>query len=138
MGERLSPGPCNRTAQGRDARTADEASWHREAPGAHGARHGELVGGGELAERGGPADEVMGQGGAEEPGRIGEELPGGHVLETGPFFEVSDGQLDAGMGAVEGIDVDDVSFEGGRSKRRSGATRAKGSLGVRRGGCGAR
>ena len=46
-------------------------------------------------------------------GRVGKELPRGHVLEARPFLEVPNGQLDAGMGAVEGVDVDDIALEVG-------------------------
>ena len=105
-------GQCERGAQGRDARTADQAARDREEPGAHGARHGEVLGRGDLAEHGGPADEVVGERGADEPGRVGEEVSRGHVLEARPFFEVADGELDAGVVAVERVDVDGSLLRG--------------------------
>ncbi len=33
------------------------------------------------------------------------------MLESGPFFEVSDGEFDSGVLTVKGIDVDGVAFE---------------------------
>ncbi len=72
-----------------------------------------MVLGRDLAEHGRPADEVVGQRGADEPGRVGEELSRGQVLEARTFFEVPDGELDVGVGAVEGVDVDGVTLEVG-------------------------
>ena len=60
---------------------------------------------------GGPANEVVGENGADEPCRVGEEVSRGDVLESGPFFEVSDGEFDSGMLTVKGIDVDGVALE---------------------------
>ena len=53
-----------------------------------------------------PADEVVGQHGALQPGGVGGEVAGGAVFEPGAFFEVADGQLDAGVLTVEGVDLD--------------------------------
>ena len=105
----LGPWPLEGGAQRRPARTADQAARNREESRAHRARHGEVIGGRELAQRGGPADEVVGEHGAEQPGRVGEELSGGHVLESGSFFEVPDGEFDTGMFAMERIDVDGMA-----------------------------
>ena len=46
-----------------------------------------------------------------EPGRVGEEVSRGHVLESRTFFEVPDGEFDAGVVAVEGVDVDGVTLQ---------------------------
>ncbi len=119
------------------ARATDEAAGDGQEPGAHGAGHGELVLGGDLSEHGGPADEVMGERRAQKPRRVGEELPRGHVLEARTLLQVADGQLDGGMGAVEGVDVDSFTLRG-RSRRRSAATGATAWPGVRPAGCGAR
>ena len=76
------------------------------APGAHGAGNGELIVGMDVAELGTPADEVVGEDGAGEPGCIGEEVARGAVLEARSFFEVADGELDAGVVAVEDVGLD--------------------------------
>ena len=45
--------------------------------------------------------------------QLAEKLPGGAVLQPGAFFEVADGELDAGVGPVEGVDVDGGAVEVG-------------------------
>ena len=65
------------------------------------------------AEAGGPADEVVGEHGAGEPGGVGEEPARGAVLEPGAFFEVADGELDGGVVAVELVDGDGGQFDVG-------------------------
>ena len=66
-------------------------------------RHGELIAGMDVAEASTPTDEVVGEHGAGQPGGVGEEVPRGAVLEARPLFEISDGELDVGMGTVEGV-----------------------------------
>ena len=41
------------------------------------------------------------------------KLPGGDVVEPGPFFEVADGEFDDGVVAVEPVDVDGVAVDVG-------------------------
>ena len=90
-----------------------------------------------LAQHGGPADEVMGERGAEEPGGVGEEVSRGHVLESRTFFEVPDGEFDPGMFTVEGVDVDGVALEVGQEGEVA-PLRATRWPGDRSGGCVAR
>ena len=82
-------------------------------PGAHAAGNGQLIVGMDVAELGTPADEVVGEDGAGEPGCVGEEVARGAVLEPHPLFEVADGELDAGMGAVEDVGLDGVENDVG-------------------------
>ena len=51
----------------------------------------------DVTELGAPADEVVGEDGTGQPGRVGEEVARGAVLEPRSFFEFTDGELDAGM-----------------------------------------
>jgi hypothetical protein len=51
---------------------------------------------------------------------MGEERPGGHVPETGPPFEASDGQLDAGLASWH---WDDGDFECRYFPRQGGTFR---------------
>ena len=74
---------------------------------------GELLGGVDVAESGGPADEVVGQHGAAEPGGVGEEPARWAVLEAGAFFEVADGQLDGGVVTVELVGGDGAELDVG-------------------------
>ena len=60
----------------------------------------------DVAEGGGPADEVVGEHRAAEPRGVGEEPPRGAVLEPGPFLQVADGELDGGVVAVELVGLD--------------------------------
>ena len=64
-----------------------------------------LVGAGAAEDRG-PADEVVRRPGAGQPGAIGGEVTGRHVLEPGAFFEVADREFDYGMVTVELVSVD--------------------------------
>ena len=95
------------------AAAVDEPAGELEEPGADGAGDGELFGGVHVAESGGPADQVVGEHGAGEPGGVGEELTGRAVLEPGAFFEVADGELDGGVVAVELVDLDGGQVEVG-------------------------
>ena len=79
----------------------DEAARHREQPPAEGGGGGEPVGVLSVSEAGGPAGEVVGQHGAGDVGDVGEESARGAVGES-VVFEVSDGELDSGVGAVVG------------------------------------
>ena len=65
----------------------------------------------DVAEDGGPADQVVGEHGALQPGRVGVEVAGGDMVESGAFFEVADGELDDGVVTVEPVDVDGVTVE---------------------------
>ncbi len=53
----------------------------------------------------------MGQGGTEEPRSVGGEVARRDVLEPCPLLEVADGELDSGMGSVEGVDGDGVTLQ---------------------------
>ena len=110
-GEGGGPGPSLGEAQDDGSASIDEASGQCEDPGPHRAGHGELFVGMDIAQTGAPADEVVGQHGAGEPGRVGEEAPRGTVLEARPFLEVTDGQFDGGVLAVE-----EVACDEGRSR----------------------
>ena len=70
-----------------------------------------------VAECGGPAGQVVGEDCALQPGRVGVEVAGGDVVESGAFFEVADGELDDGVLAVERIDGDGVVVEVGDETR---------------------
>ena len=74
--------------------------------GADGSRNGEPVAAGGVAEIGGPADQVVGEDDAGEPGAVRREMPGGDVGEAGSFFEVTDREFDDGVAAVLGVDDD--------------------------------
>ena len=78
----------------------------RDELGADRPRDGELIVGMDVTETGGPADEVVREDRAREPRRVGEELSGWAVLETGIFFEVTDREFDGGMVAVKLIGSD--------------------------------
>ena len=41
---------------------------------------------------------------------VGEEVPRRDVLEARPLLQVADGQLDGGVGPVEGVDLDRGAF----------------------------
>jgi hypothetical protein len=112
-GERDGPGPSLGEAQDSGAAAIHEATGEGEDPGAHAAGHCELIVGMDGAETRAPTNEVVGKHGAGEPGAVGEEVPRGAVLEASPLFEITDGQLDAGMGAVEGVDGHGVELDVG-------------------------
>ena len=90
------------------AAVVDEAGGHGEEPVADGGGDGELVGGVGAAEAGGPAGEVVGEHAAGEPGAVGEEPSRGAAAEPGVFFEVTNGELDGGVGSVVGVGGDGV------------------------------
>ena len=81
----------------------DEAAWHGEEPVGDGGCDGELARGVGAAEAGGPAGEVVREHAAGEPGAVGGEPSGGAAAEPGALFEVSDGELDCGVGSVVGV-----------------------------------
>jgi hypothetical protein len=58
---------------------------------------------GAKAEGGGPAQQVVGQGGRQQPGAVGGEVAGGQVSQAGARLEVADGQLANGVAAVVGV-----------------------------------
>ena len=66
---------------------------------------------GDLAEHGGPSDEVMGEHRADEPRRVGEELSGRNVFQPGTLFQIFYGEFDGCMGPVELVDLDCVASE---------------------------
>src|SRR6266508_604451 len=80
--------------------------------GALGGGDGEVVEVGDAAELCGPAEQVVGEDGAGEPGGVGGEEPGGAVVHAGAGFEVADGELDGGVSAVVLVGGDGV---GGRT-----------------------
>jgi hypothetical protein len=55
------------------------------------------------AEGGGPAQQVVGQVGRQQPGGVGVEAPGGQVGQAGAGLEVADGQLAYSVAAVVGV-----------------------------------
>ena len=72
-----------------------------------------LVVGMHMADPCGPADAVVGEHGAAQPGCIGEEVPEGAVLEAGALFDVADGEFDGGVVAVELVERDDSALDVG-------------------------
>ena len=89
----------------------DEAAKESKNPGAHAAAHGQLIVGMDASKASAPADEVVGEHGAGEPGRVGEEVVRWTVFEAGTSFDVTDGEFDAGMGTVESVGGHGVEFE---------------------------
>jgi len=85
-----------------------EAAGDGDQPGSDGAGHGELIDRLLGPEGGGPADQVVGEHRALQPGAVGAEVAGGDVFHPGSFFQVADGPLNDGVLAVEGVDGDDV------------------------------
>src|SRR5208283_468856 len=112
-GERDRPRPSLGEAQHDGSTAVDEATREGEYAGAHAASHSELIARMDIAQAGAPADEVVGEDGAGEPGRVGEEVARGAVFQPRPLLEVADGELDAGMGAVESIGFDGVEGDVG-------------------------
>lgn len=67
----------------------------------------------DVAEAGGPADQVVGEHRAGKPRGVGEEPARRAVLEPGAFFEVTDRELHSGVVAVELVDLDGGGVEVG-------------------------
>ena len=63
------------------------------------------VGAGE-PDGGDPAQQVVGEGGDDQPGRVGQEAARGAVAQPGAVLEVADGQLADGVAAVVGVQLD--------------------------------
>ena len=103
--EGVGPRPLERSSQCRSAGATDEAPGDGQEPGAHGAGHGEVILRGDVAEHGCPADEVVGESGAQEPRRVGEEVPRGDVFETCTLLQITDAEFHGGMGPVELVDL---------------------------------
>lgn len=101
-GEGVTPGPACGQAETGSALGVDESSGHAEVAVSDGL--GDDGSGDAQADAGEPADEVVGQGGAQEPGAVGAEVPGWAVLQAGAVFEVADREFDDGVVAVPGID----------------------------------
>ena len=64
------------------------------------------------AHQGGPAAQVVGEHGAGQPGAVGAEVARGAVRKPGALFDVTDGELDGGMLAVEPVHFDRQSRPG--------------------------
>ena len=73
-------------------------------------RRGVVGGRRRVGERGGPVADVVGEHCAGEPCAVRAVVPGGDVLKAGAFFEVADGELDNGVGAVEPVSGGGVVF----------------------------
>ena len=69
----VGPGPVERQSQSVAAAVVEEACGHCEEPFAHGGGDGEMCAVVEVSEAGCPAQEVVGECGAGEPGAVGEE-----------------------------------------------------------------
>ena len=87
-----------------------ESSWKAQHSPAHGAGDGELAVGMKIAEAGGPPHEIVGEHRASKPRRVGEELARRAVLEPGTFFQVADGELDAGVVTVKRIRLNSLEI----------------------------
>ncbi len=113
VAELAGPGPAGGEPQGRSSRAVHRHGGHGGEAGASGpVCHGWLVG-----ELGGPVAEVVGQHGTAKPGAVGVVMPRRDVFEPGAFFEITDGELDCGVVAVElvgfdGVEVVSVGDEG--------------------------
>ncbi len=137
-GRRAPPGQRAGVLRGEGAGAVDQAVGDGQQLEADGAGPGEPLGGFRLRQGGGPADEIVGQDGALQPGGVGREVARGAVLQPGSFFEVPDGEFDAG-GGLGGRRRFRPRRRRGRSRTRSDASRAAaGPGGHRSGGCGAR
>ena len=100
--EGVCPRPAGGQVQPPAARGAGEPPGQHEEGPADGLGDGLLLADAQ-AERGGPAQQVVGQGGRQQPGRVGVELPGGQVRQPAARLEVADGQLADGVAAVVGV-----------------------------------
>ena len=76
---------------------------HQEGP-AQGLGHGLLVADAQ-AEGGDRAQQIVGQGGGQQPGRVGGEPARGQVGQPGARLQVADGQLASGVAAVVGVQL---------------------------------
>src|SRR5512132_4385610 len=101
-GERVGPGPAGGQVQRPAPRGVGEPAGQGQQGATQGLGHGLLVTDAQ-AEGGGPADEVVGQGGGQQPGGVGGEPPGGQVGQAGARLEVADGQLADGVAAMIGV-----------------------------------
>ena len=110
--EGVGPWPAGGEAQRWSSAAVDEPAGQGEQSGADGAGDGELIVGVDVAERAVQRMRLWASTAQREPGGVGEEPPGGAVLEPGAFFEVADGELDAGVVAVELVDGDDSAGRG--------------------------
>src|SRR4051794_41008163 len=111
--ERGGPWPVGRHPQCRSSGTVDEPAGWCEEPGADAASHDELIVDTHIAQGGGPADEVVSEHCALQPGRVGVEPARGDVVEASAGFEVADGELDGGVLTMEPVPFDDVPVEVG-------------------------
>ena len=91
----------------------DESAGEGEHTGANGAGHGELAFRMDVAQPGGPAQEIVGEDRAAKPGGVGEELARRAMLESRPFFQVTNGQFDPGVVPVECVGLEHVGFDVG-------------------------
>src|SRR5690606_24651243 len=101
--ELVGPGPAGWEPQGGAAGSGDEPAGYAQEPVPESLGDDEFVAAAGAAEGGGPADEVVGEHGALQPGAVGVERAGGQVGER-PGFEIPDRQLDHGMRAVLAIE----------------------------------
>jgi hypothetical protein len=81
----------------------EPAGRYQEGP-AQRLGHGLLVADAQ-AEGGGPAQQIVGQGGGQQPGRVGGEPARGQVGQPGARLQVADGQLANGVAAVVGVQL---------------------------------
>jgi hypothetical protein len=68
------------------------------------------------AEELGPADQVVREGGGQQPGGVGVEHPRGAVHQTRAVLEVTDRQLDHGVCAVVDVELDHVAVAVGHER----------------------
>ena len=97
------PGPAGGVSQGGCAGAVDEH-------GGEGDESGAVGGGWRAGERSGPVADVVGEHCACEPCAVRAVVPGGDVFESRAFFEIADGELDAGVAAVEPVRGGGVVF----------------------------
>jgi hypothetical protein len=105
-GEGVGPGPSGGHAEGVTAGAVDGDRGN----GSDAGPERDAGGGWLIAEEAGPADEVVGDHVAGEPGGVGGAVAGGDVFDAAGF-EVADGEFDDGVVAVEGVGFDGVEVD---------------------------
>src|SRR5207344_3578280 len=96
------PGPAGGQVQDQAAGGAGDAAGQGQQGAAQRLGHHQLLSCAQ-PDGGNPAQQVVGQGGRQQPGGVGGELARGAVPQPDPGFEVADAQLDRGVAAMVGV-----------------------------------
>src|SRR4029450_12843253 len=91
-GERVGPGPAGGQVQPPSPGGAGEPAGQCQQGAPQGLGDDLLVAGAE-PQGGGPAQQVVGQGGGQQPGGVGGEVAGGQVRQARAGLEGADGPL---------------------------------------------